>query len=173
MAESKNPAKTLEFLVIDNDESILKSCQDLFKYYGHELGIDVKLTSATDGDKGINKFKEKLKSNVPYDAVVTDLYMPNKNGFEVAKEIKELSPETPVYIMTAIPFEKHQKTIGNQTQEVIEITTVQRTITLFCKDDNTICGKILFESPYGDFTINGIIKKPYEAIDILQIIQRA
>jgi len=51
---------------------------------------------ARDGDDGLKKFK-KYKPDI----VITDILMPIKDGLEMAKEIKQLSRETPILILSA------------------------------------------------------------------------
>ncbi|WP_458700160.1 response regulator transcription factor [Sulfurospirillum sp. 1307] len=51
---------------------------------------------ARDGDDGLKKFK-KYKPDI----VVTDILMPICDGLEMSKEIKKLSRETPIIVMSA------------------------------------------------------------------------
>lgn len=51
---------------------------------------------ARDGDDGLKKFK-KFKPDI----VITDILMPIMDGLEMSKEIKKLSRETPVIILSA------------------------------------------------------------------------
>lgn len=51
---------------------------------------------ARDGEDGLKKFK-KFKPDI----VITDIMMPIRNGLEMAKEIKKLSRETPVIVLSA------------------------------------------------------------------------
>ena len=55
-----------------------------------------KLIVARDGDDGLKKFK-KFKPDI----VVTDISMPIMDGLEMAKEIKAISKDTPVVILSA------------------------------------------------------------------------
>ena len=50
---------------------------------------------ATNGEEGISHFK---KGN--FDLVITDLGMPGMSGWQVAKAIKEMDPQTPVILLT-------------------------------------------------------------------------
>jgi DNA-binding response OmpR family regulator len=53
------------------------------------------VTLAEDGEKGVQLFKEGK-----FDMVLTDLGMPGMSGWEVCRMIKELSPHTPVGMIT-------------------------------------------------------------------------
>lgn len=57
-----------------------------------------KVTVATDGVEAINKFKENANE---YDLITLDLNLPKKDGMEVAKEIRTISQEIPIIILTA------------------------------------------------------------------------
>lgn len=55
-----------------------------------------KFIVARDGDDGLKKFK-KFKPDI----VITDILMPILDGLEMAKEIKQLSRETPIIVLSA------------------------------------------------------------------------
>lgn len=57
---------------------------------------------ADDGAMGYELFKEHAPN-----LVITDIQMPKKNGLEMAKEIKRLSPKTPIVITTAFNEERY------------------------------------------------------------------
>jgi len=60
----------------------------------HKLLDTVDITE--DGVMGLELFKEN-----EYDIVITDVRMPNMDGMELTKEIKNISPKTKVVIMSA------------------------------------------------------------------------
>ena len=53
-------------------------------------------TLATDGEKGLKEFKRKS-----YDFVILDVMMPIKDGFTLAKEIREMDKHVPILFLTA------------------------------------------------------------------------
>jgi DNA-binding response OmpR family regulator len=55
-----------------------------------------KFVIARDGDDGLKKFK-KYKPDI----VITDILMPICDGLEMAKEIKKISKETPIVVLSA------------------------------------------------------------------------
>lgn len=57
---------------------------------------DYKVTLATDGQMGIERFVKDQ-----FDLCVLDVMMPKKDGFSVAKEIKEKDAEVPIIFLTA------------------------------------------------------------------------
>jgi signal transduction histidine kinase len=84
---------SLRLLLIDDDAQLLKSLQDTLELDGHII------TTANDGRTGIEAFRN-APADMPFAAVVTDLGMPRIDGRAVARAIKEISPATPVILLT-------------------------------------------------------------------------
>lgn len=59
-------------------------------------GKGCKTTWAQDGEEGFSKFKADL-----YDIILLDVMMPIKDGFTLAKEIRETDKKTPLVFLTA------------------------------------------------------------------------
>ncbi len=57
---------------------------------------DYNVTHALDGEKGLESF-----NGGEYDICVLDVMMPKKDGFTLAKEIKQLNPQMPIIFLTA------------------------------------------------------------------------
>lgn len=79
-------------LIVDDEEVIRK----FLKIHLDKLGYEV--TEAEDGLKAIERIGERK-----FDLIICDVMMPNKNGWEVVKEVKE-NPGTsdiPVILLTA------------------------------------------------------------------------
>jgi CheY-like chemotaxis protein len=81
--------KSASVLIIDDEKGILDALSDSLSAMGH------KVRTAVSGSKGLEMFKE-----MKYDVVFTDLGMPDMNGWEVARAIKQISPKTPVAMVT-------------------------------------------------------------------------
>ena len=80
-----------KILIVDDE---INMCRSLEIILSEELDCEVEY--CLSGNEAINKLKKKF-----FDVVVTDLAMPEMNGLELLKEIKKISPETQVIIMTA------------------------------------------------------------------------
>lgn len=81
-----------KILVVDDEEVIRK----FLKIHLAKLGYEV--TEAEDGQKAMEKIGEGK-----FDLIICDVMMPNKNGWEVVKEVKsnpEIS-EIPIILLTA------------------------------------------------------------------------
>ncbi|MBZ0198505.1 MAG: sigma-54 dependent transcriptional regulator [Ignavibacteriaceae bacterium] len=82
--------KNYKILVIDDDLSIRKTLTSYLKKF------DYKVFSAGNGIEGI----EITKTELP-DLVLTDIKMPEADGFEVLKKVKEIDNRIHVIMMTA------------------------------------------------------------------------
>jgi DNA-binding response OmpR family regulator len=58
------------------------------------------VTTAPNGQDGLELFRAAKSDNHPFQAVITDLGMPGFDGRQVARAIKGESPETPVIMLT-------------------------------------------------------------------------
>lgn len=78
-----------KILIVDDDPNI----SDLLKMYFENEGYDVKL--AADGSEGLNYFKMYEP-----DLVLLDIMLPKKDGWQVCREIREISSK-PIIMVTA------------------------------------------------------------------------
>ncbi|MDR0408501.1 MAG: response regulator transcription factor [Campylobacteraceae bacterium] len=82
--------KKLSVLYVEDEVDIRKSLAAAIE---DEFG---KFITAADGSEGLKKFKK-----FEPDIVVTDILMPIKDGLEMAKEIKAISKDTAIVILSA------------------------------------------------------------------------
>ena len=106
MTDVTNRALPLEILVIDDDEGVRETMEFLLPDCAEKIGVRVNVATASDGRTGLEEYRRSL-DRAPYDVVFTDLKMPQVDGAEVTKQIKELRPETFVYVVTGL--EKNQQ----------------------------------------------------------------
>jgi signal transduction histidine kinase/CheY-like chemotaxis protein len=81
-------------LVVDDDEVLLKSLTSTLQDDGHEV------VAAGGGQAGIEVFLAANQAGRLFDAVITDLGMPEVDGRQVAAAVKSVSPATPVLLLT-------------------------------------------------------------------------
>jgi signal transduction histidine kinase/ActR/RegA family two-component response regulator len=86
--------KRLRILLVDDDPVLIKSLQDTLQEDGHTI------TATHGGREGIDTFAAASKRGERFDVVVTDLGMPHVDGRKVATSVKEISPTTPVVLLT-------------------------------------------------------------------------
>ena len=71
---------------------------------------------ASGGKQGMELFRAAMLKNQPYEVVITDLGMPDIDGYHVARMIKAESPNTPIIMMTG--WDVTMKNDGETTPEV-------------------------------------------------------
>ena len=80
----------LKILVCEDDENLGMLLREYLQAKGY------KATLCPDGEVGYKEFmKEK------YDICVLDVMMPKKDGFTLAKEIRQANSEVPIVFLTA------------------------------------------------------------------------
>ncbi len=84
--------KKVSLLYVEDNEVIRDSLVEFLEEYFLTFYV------AKDGEEGLEIFKNNAEN---IDIVVTDIKMPKLNGLEMSKEIKKISPETPIIITTA------------------------------------------------------------------------
>ncbi|MCB0349765.1 MAG: sigma-54-dependent Fis family transcriptional regulator, partial [Bdellovibrionales bacterium] len=77
-------------LVVDDEESIREFLEIMLRKEGYEV------TTACDGEQAIDLFKKKS-----FDMVISDMQMPKVTGLELLKHIKDQSPDTIFFMITA------------------------------------------------------------------------
>ncbi len=80
----------MKILIVEDDENILSFLKRGFQEEGYIID------SAIDGEDG-----EYLAVTNSYDMIVLDWMLPNKNGIEILKSLREENISTPVIMLTA------------------------------------------------------------------------
>ncbi|MDX1780508.1 MAG: response regulator [Thalassovita sp.] len=76
-------------LVIDDEDDVRFTVSLMLERQGHEVVV------ACNGAEGIEKQRA-----TPFDAVITDLVMPEKEGIETIRELLQEFPDLPVVAMS-------------------------------------------------------------------------
>ena len=95
-----------KILLVDDEETVCKIFKEALERFGYEVTI------ASDGNEGMRRFCEN-----PADLIITDIFMPEKDGYTFIMEIKEKFPDTRIFAVTGEPFESQKeldiaKTLG-------------------------------------------------------------
>jgi DNA-binding NtrC family response regulator len=77
-------------LIIDDEAAIRESLQTLLEIEGYEV------ETATDGSEGLARLAER-----PFDLVLLDFALPERNGIEILQDIRERDSELAVIMITA------------------------------------------------------------------------
>ena len=116
----------IKILVIDDDKVVRKAFTLALKQSGYEVH------TAESGKKGV-----EMESKTHYHLIFLDLKMPDQNGIETLKAIRNKNKRVPIYIITSfhdeyikelseastqgIDFDVLKKPIGKE--EIVSITT--------------------------------------------------
>ncbi|RMF93749.1 MAG: sigma-54-dependent Fis family transcriptional regulator, partial [Nitrospinota bacterium] len=82
--------ETPRILIIDDEERMLAMLEKVLTRRGYAV------RTCSAGKEALRLLEEH-----PFDVVVTDLRMPDVNGMEILRTVKNLSPDTMVVMMTA------------------------------------------------------------------------
>jgi len=85
----------VRILVVDDDLGVCQSLRDLLTQEGCDVLV------ATGGREAIGRLE-----NVSVDLVVSDVVMPDLDGYQLFQEIRRRHPGLPVVLMTAFHFDK-------------------------------------------------------------------
>ena len=88
----ENPQKTI--WVIDDDQSMRWVLTKTLANNGYQV------TAFESGSVALASFKRAASDERP-NLMITDVRMPGINGFELLKQVKNISPQTPIIVMTA------------------------------------------------------------------------
>lgn len=83
-----------KILIVDDEADVVQVVKRFLEGRGYMV------FTASDGDSAL----EQIKKNRP-DIVLLDILMPRKNGLDVLQEVKQLDPDIPVIMLTAVPDE--------------------------------------------------------------------
>lgn len=85
----------LRILVVDDDTGICQTLREILEASG------CRVMTASDGDEGLRC----IESN-PFDLVLSDVVMPNMDGYELYTSIKRDHPDLPILMMTAFHYDR-------------------------------------------------------------------
>jgi DNA-binding response OmpR family regulator len=93
-----------KILAVDDDAKIRNLLDTLLRRKGHQV------LTADHGQQGIDVYQRERP-----DITILDIEMPNMNGIEVLRRIREVNPQAPVIILTGVgtgALEKQARELG-------------------------------------------------------------
>jgi DNA-binding NtrC family response regulator len=78
-----------KILIIDDEKSIRNTIKDILEHEGHTV------SEAPDGMEAL-----KIANNEKFDVILSDIKMPKMDGMEVLAKLQEITPETPVVMIS-------------------------------------------------------------------------
>jgi CheY-like chemotaxis protein len=92
-------------LVADNERTIRETLQRILS----QRGCDV--TICHDGVETMAALEAASKNGRPYRLVLSDIKMPDRNGYEVFRKAKSVAPDTTVILMTGFGYDPHHSIV--------------------------------------------------------------
>jgi CheY-like chemotaxis protein len=79
-------------LVVDDNDLVLQTVRGMLERAGHQVAV------AVDGRDGLRQLRSGS-----FDLVVTDILMPELEGFEMMRALRQASSAIPIIVMTGGP----------------------------------------------------------------------
>jgi len=90
-----------KILIVEDDKAILMGLKDDLEFEGYKVSI------ALDGKQGLKQAMDQ-----EFQLIVLDILLPELNGFEVCKKLREANVNTPILMLTAARTEEMDKVMG-------------------------------------------------------------
>lgn len=97
-------------LVADDEPGV----RDAIKSILGEAGASVDVRA--DGASTLDAVAHAISDHRPYDLVVSDVRMPDRNGYEVFRGTRDMSPETPVLLMTGFGYDPNHSIVRSSQE---------------------------------------------------------
>ncbi len=103
-----------KILVIDDEENI----RELYKVEFEEMGLAV--TTVSNGAQALEKMASEK-----FDIVTLDMRMPDMDGIETLRRMKEKDPNLPIIICTA--YEEYKQDFGSWSSDAYIVKSADTT----------------------------------------------
>jgi CheY-like chemotaxis protein len=94
-SDARYPLSGLRVLIVDDDAGVCDSLKDLLE------GERCRVETAPSGVQAAEWLERE-----PFDLVLSDVVMPDMDGYELYQTVKRKTPELPVVLMTAFNYDK-------------------------------------------------------------------
>lgn len=111
----------MRILAIDDDANILAIIAEMLTTAGYEV------VGASNGEEGVRLYRQE-----PFDLVVTDLLMPEKDGLEVVMELREDFPDAKIITLSG------GNTFGHSSLQTAKLLGASRTLRKPFKEDELL-----------------------------------
>lgn len=86
--------RSVKVLCIDDESPVRQLLDDCLTHFGHRVAV------AASGKEGLELFRTAKVNKQPYEVVITDMGMPDVDGYQVVEAISSESRNTPIIMMT-------------------------------------------------------------------------
>ena len=100
----------VKVLVADDEPEIRTSMQGILSRHGCVV------ICCHDGNSAIEAIKEEASKSGSFDLVISDVKMPDRNGYEVFKATKDVNKDTPVILMTGFGYDPHHSIVRSSQE---------------------------------------------------------
>lgn len=90
-----------KILIVEDDKAILMGLKDDLEFEGYDVSV------ALDGKEGLKQAMDQ-----EFQLIILDILLPELNGFEVCKKLREAGKNTPILMLTAARTEEMDKVLG-------------------------------------------------------------
>ena len=87
-----NDLQLNNILIVDDEKNVCIGCQRIFGEEGFRSNY------ALSGTEGLKRAESES-----YNLVITDMKMPDISGIDMIKRLKQIKPDVPVIMITAMP----------------------------------------------------------------------
>ena len=101
MTERKNRNRTPRIMIVDDEADILSVIKR-----GLEAKKELEVEVFSSAEEALKDFEAHPHNY--YDLIITDIRMPNMNGFELYRRIRELDPSVRIAFITAFEINKEE-----------------------------------------------------------------
>ena len=92
-------------LVADDEPAIRDTLRAILAQKGAHV------TVCTTGGQTIDSLEHTRGTQTPFDLVISDIKMPDRNGYEVFRCAKSIKADTPVILMTGFGYDPHHSIV--------------------------------------------------------------
>ncbi len=92
-------------LVADNEPTVRDAIESLLVQKGCQV------TTCSGGVDTIEQLRQAHADRRPFDLVISDIHMGDRNGYEVFRTTKEVCADTPVILMTGFGYDPHHSIV--------------------------------------------------------------
>jgi two-component system, sensor histidine kinase SagS len=92
-------------LVADDESGIRETIREVLDQKGCIVAV------YSSGGPAIDRVRAEAATGTPFDLVISDVRMPDRNGYEVFSAVKESHPRTPVILMTGFGYDPHHSIV--------------------------------------------------------------
>jgi DNA-binding NtrC family response regulator len=90
MAKASTEPKSYRVVMVEDDLDLCAGWAEVFDLMGHEI---ICYHRAADALKSMSQWKE-------HDVLITDFYLPDMNGVDLIKRVRQTIPHLPVILLT-------------------------------------------------------------------------